>query len=156
MTQAKLKLALVALCYAPVAFAQTPKDDKQQQPTTVDESAFTFTEAQLGENDNMSQNVTIINSASNLYASQVGYLFSPMRFRYRAFNQKYNEVHVNGVPVNDVVSGQFRFSNVGGLNQQTRNADFALPFESNLFAMPAMGGSNKITKIGRASCRERV
>ena len=107
--QAKLKLALVALCYAPVAFAQTPKDDKQQQPTTVDESAFTFTEAQLGENDNMSQNVTIINSASNLYASQVGYLFSPMRFRYRAFNQKYNEVHVNGVPVNDVVSGQFRF-----------------------------------------------
>ena len=62
MTQAKLKLALVALCYAPVAFAQTPKDDKQQQPTTVDESAFTFTEAQLGENDNMSQNVTIINS----------------------------------------------------------------------------------------------
>ena len=142
MTQAKLKLALVALCYAPVAFAQTPKDDKQQQPTTVDESAFTFTEAQLGENDNMSQNVTIINSASNLYASQVGYLFSPMRFRYRAFNQKYNEVHVNGVPVNDVVSGQFRFSNVGGLNQQTRNADFALPFESNLFAMPAMGGSN--------------
>ena len=75
--QAKLKLALVALCCAPAAFAQTPKDDKQQQPTTVDESAFTFTEAQLGENDNMSQNVTIINSASNLYASQVGYLFSP-------------------------------------------------------------------------------
>ena len=48
MMQAKLKLALVALCCAPAAFAQTPKDDKQQQPTTVDESAFTFTEAQLG------------------------------------------------------------------------------------------------------------
>ena len=90
----------------------------------------------------MSQNVTIINSGTNLYASQVGFLFSPVRFRYRALNQKYNEVYVNGAPANDIESGQFRFSHVGGLNQQTKNADFALPFESNSFAMPDMAGSN--------------
>ena len=142
--QKKLKLAVMALCLAPSVFAQT--DDKQQQSEThnaiADEQTFTFTEAQLGEDDDMSQNVTIISSNQNVYASQVGYLFSPVRFRYRAFNQKYNEIFINGAPMNDMESGQFRYSLVGGLNQQTRGVENALPFEANNFAMPAMGGSN--------------
>lgn len=140
--QIKLHLAAFALCYSPFVCAQNSNGTSNGQNPATNESAFTFTEAQLGENENMSQNVTIINSGTNLYASQVGYLFSPVRFRYRALNQKYNEMYINGAPVNDVESGQFRFSHVGGLNQQTRNVDFALPFEPNNFAMPGAGGSN--------------
>ena len=89
--QKKLKLAVIALCFAPMAFAQTPvttEEEQEAQSTVVDEQAFTFTEAQLGEDDDMSQNVSIISSNQNVYASQVGYTFSPVRFRYRAFNQK--------------------------------------------------------------------
>lgn len=138
--QNKLKLAVIALCYAPAVFAQT--DSLATQPTTISESAFTLTEAQLGEDEDMSQSVTIINSSSNIYANEVGYLFSPVRFRYRAFDQKFNDVYINGVPMNDMESGQFRFTTIGGLNQQTRNVEFALPFESNSFAMTGMGGSN--------------
>ena len=108
----------------------------------MSETAFTFTEAQLGEDDDMSQNVSIINSNSNIYASEVGYLFSPMRFRYRAFDQKYNDIYINGTPINDLETGQFRYSWVGGLNQQTRNMESAMPFEGNRFSMPGMGGSN--------------
>ena len=139
----KLKLAVMALCLAPSAFAQT-EDNKQSegQNAIASEQAFTFTEAQLGEDDDMSQNVTIISSNQNIYASQVGYLFSPVRFRYRAFNQKYNEIYINGAQMNDMESGQFRYSLVGGLNQQTRGVENALPFEVNNFAMSAMGGSN--------------
>ena len=44
--------------------------------------------------------------------------------------------------MNDVESGQFRYSMIGGLNAQTRNVEFALPFENNNFSMSAMGGSN--------------
>ncbi len=113
-----------------------------QQAGMQNEQAFTFTEAQLGEDDDMSQNVTVVSSNNNVYASQVGYLFSPMRFRYRAFDQKYNEIFINGAPMNDMESGQFRYSMVGGLNNQTRDVETSLPFESNRFAMPAMGGSN--------------
>ena len=139
--QKKLKLAVIALCYSSLAFAQTDENTEAQKANN-NESAFTFTEAQLGEDDDMTQNVTILNSNSNVYASEVGYLFSPVRFRYRAFNQKYNDVYINGAPMNDMESGQFRYSLVGGLNQQTRNVDFALPFESNTFSMSNMGGSN--------------
>lgn len=76
----------------------------------MDESAFTFTEAQLGEDNDMNDNVTILNSNSNVYASQVGFLYSPMRFRYRALSQKYNDIYINGAPMNDMESGQFRYS----------------------------------------------
>lgn len=138
--QKKLKLAVMALCYSPWALAQS--DSIGLKGAVMSESAFTFTEAQLGEDDDMSQNVSIINSNSNIYASEVGYLFSPMRFRYRAFDQRYNDIYINGAPINDMESGQFRYSWVGGLNQQTRNMESALPFEDNNFSMTAMGGSN--------------
>lgn len=142
MKQKNLKLAVMALCSASLAQAQNPTDSIGQRSSILNESAFTFTEAQLGEDDDMSQNVTIVNSNNNIYASEVGYLFSPVRFRYRAFDQKYNDVYINGIPMNDKETGQFRFSNIGGLNQQTKNQEFALPFESNKFAMTGMAGSN--------------
>ncbi len=142
MKQKNLKLAVMALCSASLAQAQNPTDSIGQRSAALSESAFTFTEAQLGEDDDMSQNMTIVNSNNNIYASEVGYLFSPVRFRYRAFDQKYNDIYINGVLMNDMETGQFRFSNVGGLNQQTKNQEFALPFESNNFSMPGMAGSN--------------
>lgn len=142
--QKKLKLAVMAFCLATTAVAQTPETEKEKdgQSAITSEQAFTFTEAQLGEDDDMSQNVTIISSNQNIYASQVGYMFSPVRFRYRAFNQKYNEIYINGAMMNDMESGQFRYSLVGGLNQQTRGVENALPFEFNNFAVSGMGGSN--------------
>lgn len=141
--QKKLKLAVLAFCSALPVLAQdaNPQGQKQTQADNQ-EAAFTFTEAQLGEDDDMSQNVTIINSNSNVYASQVGYLFSPVRFKYRAFNQKYNEIYINGAPMNDVESGQFRYSLIGGLNNQTRDVEYSLPFEDNKFSVSSMGGSN--------------
>ena len=138
--QKKLNLAVLAMCCAPAAYAQT--DSIGYTSEAQSEAAITFTEAQLGEDDDMTQNVTIVNSNTNIYASQAGYLFSPARFRYRALDQKYNEVYINGLSMNDMENGQFRYSQVGGLNNMTRNVDFALPFEGNSFSFAGMGGSN--------------
>lgn len=136
----KLIIAVAALCYTPLAMAQN--DSIGLKGAVMSETAFTFTEAQLGEDEDMSQNVSIINSNSNIYASEVGYLFSPMRFRYRAFDQRYNDIYINDAPINDMETGQFRYSWVGGLNQQTRNMESSMPFEGNRFSIPGMGGSN--------------
>ena len=138
--QKKLNLAVLAMLSVPAAYAQT--DTTSVGNAANIDAAITFTEAQLGEDDDMTQNVTIIGSNNNIYASGVGYLFSPVRFRYRAFDQKFNDVYVNGLPLNDMETGQFRYSQVGGLNNMTRNVEFTLPFESNNFAMPGMAGSN--------------
>ena len=71
--QKTLKLAMMALCCSAPAFAQNNIETQTQKNSDQSEQAFTFTEAQLGEDDDMSQNISIINSNSNLYASQVGY-----------------------------------------------------------------------------------
>ena len=101
--QKKLKLTVMALFIAATALAQV-EEPKQSEAgeDVVSEQAFTFTEAQLGDDEDVSQNVTIISSNQNIYASTVGFLFSPARFRYRAFNQKYNEIYINGAPMNDL------------------------------------------------------
>jgi hypothetical protein len=114
----------------------------QQDSVNVGEQAFTFTEAQLGEDENVTQSVSIISSGTNAYANEVGYRWSPMRFKYRAYNAKYNDIYINGNPVNDIERGDFRYSFVGGLNNQTRSMESALPFEPNNFSMTGLGGSN--------------
>ena len=141
--QKELKLIVIALCFPFVAFAQKPQTE--QQPVTAsddDDTAFTFTEAQLTDDDNTLNTISIVGSNHNVYASEVGYRFSPARFKYRALGGKYNEMFINGNPANDVERGEFNFGFVGGLNNQTRSAEHVLPFEENNFAMTALAGSN--------------
>ena len=135
----KLLLAAMALCATSAIQAQ------EVDSLAIDvqsEQAFTFTEAQLSEEDDVAQNVTVISSNRNVYASEVGYRFSPARFKYRAFGSKYNDMYINGNPVNDAERGEFRYSFVGGLNNQTRSQESALPFEDNTFSMSGMGGAS--------------
>ena len=140
--QKELKLIVIALCLPLLTFAQNTVTEQQKATSEDDgDAAFTFTEAQLGDDDTM-PTISIIGSNSNTYASEVGYRFSAARFKYRGYSGKYNEMFINGNPVNDVERGEFNFSYVGGLNNQTRSAEHALPLEDNHFAMPALGGSN--------------
>ena len=118
------------------------EEDEETEKATLSDQAFTFTETQLGEDDDMAQSVSIISSNQNVFANSAGYQFSAGRYRYRAFTQKYNEVYINGAPMNDLVSGQFRYAVIGGLNRQTNSGrENALPFEFNNFSMSAMAGS---------------
>ena len=135
----KLKLLVMALCLSPVVMAQQIDSLAQDMQT---EQAFTLTEAQLGGDDDEPQGISLISSNRNVYASEVGYRFSPVRFKYRAFGSKYNDVYINGNPVSDAERGEFRYSFVGGLNNQTRARETSLPFEDNTYMMTGMGGAS--------------
>lgn len=136
----ELKLAALLSLTASLGYAQnTTESDKDVKQ---DNAAFTFTESQLGEDDDMTQNVIMVNSNTNLYTSNVGYLWSPVRFKYRAYSSNFNDIYMNGVQVNNLENGQFNYSTVGGMNDATRNVDAASPFEANAFCMSSIGGSN--------------
>ena len=83
--QTKLILAVTALCYVSLSKAQsdlpsslaTDEDSLGLSAGTIDESAFTFSENQLGEDEDMSQSVIIMNSSSNVYARQSGSFVTP-------------------------------------------------------------------------------
>ncbi len=134
-----LKLTVMALCCSTAAMAQEPLDSVAIE--LQDETAFTFTEAQLEDDESATQNITIISSNRNVYANEVGYRFSPVRFQYRAYNAKYTDMYINGNPVNDIERGGFGYSFVGGLNNQTRARESSMPFEDNNYAVSALGGS---------------
>ena len=134
-----LTLAVMVLCCSAASMAQEPIDSTATD--LQDEQAFTFTEAQLEDDETSMQNITIISSNRNVYANEVGYRFSPARFKYRAYNAKYTDMYINGNPVNDVERGQFGYSFVGGLNNQTRARESSMPFEDNNYSMSALGGS---------------
>ena len=134
-----LKLVVMGLCCTTAAAAQEPVDSVVHE--LQDETAFTFTEAQLEDDETATQNITVISSNRNVYANEVGYRFSPARFKYRAYNAQYTDMYINGNLVNDIERGQFGYSFVGGLNNQTRNRESSLPFEDNNYSMSALGGS---------------
>ena len=53
-----LKIAVTALCFSASALAQEPIDSIASD--MEDEQAYTFTEAQLGDDETATQNITII------------------------------------------------------------------------------------------------
>ncbi len=134
-----LKFTVLALCCSSAVYAQEPIDSTATD--LQDETAFTFTETQLGDDEAASQIITIISSNRNVYANEVGYRFSPVRFKYRALGARYNDMYINGNPVNDVERGQFGYSFVGGLNNQTRLREASLPFEDNNYGVSGLAGS---------------
>ena len=69
---------VIALAASPLSHAQTigtmgaDSLSTMEEEMLTDDSNFTFTESQLGENDDITTDVIRINSATNIYASQIG------------------------------------------------------------------------------------
>ena len=137
----ELGLMSVLFCLTPALIAQ----NKVKKNVLEDNASFTFTESQLNEDDDVAQsNYALVTSNNDVYLSNVGYLFSPMRFRVRGLDSQYSEVFFNGVQFNDVETGRFSYGLIGGLNDATRNKEGISPFETNNFTFGAVGGSSNI------------
>lgn len=116
-----------------------------QQRSLNENADFSFTESQLGDDDDAGQTVAAITGiGSDLYLSEVGYLFSPMRFRLRAYRNTSNGMFINGVQFNDVERGVFSYSSIGGLNDVTRNREGSPFFLMNNFGYTSVGGADDI------------
>lgn len=138
-----VKLMMAVCCVATGAMAQQPVDTLQ---VIQNESAdFTFTESQLDEDNDAAQTVSSISSTnSDAYLSEVGYLFSPMRFRVRALDNQYSQTYMNGLYLNDVERGQFAYGMIGGMNDATRNRESVTGTEFNRFGWAGIGGAQNI------------
>ena len=106
--------------------------------------SYTFSEGQLGDDDDFTGTTAMISSNDDYFLSEVGYLFSPMRFRIRAYESLYNNVYANGVLLNDAERGQFSYGMIGGLNDATRNKEGATYLEHNRFGFSTVGGASNI------------
>lgn len=141
-----------SLLYAQVVqttAANPLRGDTVNRPSNLgrveDKSSFTFSESQLNEDDDAIQSSTAVNSSNDdIFLSNSGYLFSPMRFKVRAYDSKYNDMLVNGLLLNDAETGRFSYGMIGGLNDATRNQEGASYGEQNVFGYSPIGGASNI------------
>ncbi|MDD5780738.1 MAG: TonB-dependent receptor [Bacteroidales bacterium] len=137
-----VKLMAAACCLATGALAQAPSDTLR---VFDDNSDFTFTETQLDEDNDASQAISSITSTrSDYFLSEVGYRFSAMRFRVRAYDNMYSKTAMNGILLNDLEGGRFSYGLIGGMNDAVRNQEGVPGFGYNTFALPGLGGATSI------------
>ena len=121
--------------------AQEPVDTL----AVLDNADFTFTESQLDEDNDASQAVSVITGSKNdPYNAEVGYRFSPMRFKVRAFDNMYNSYYMNGLQLNDLELGRFGYSMVGGMNDAVRNQEGVSAYDFNRFGVAGVGGATSV------------
>ena len=137
-----VKILAAACCLATGASAQELTDTLKIQN---DNSDFTFTESQLDEDGDLSQGVSsFLGPDDDPYQSEVGYLFSPMRFRVRGYDNMYGYTYLNGMLMNDVETGRFSYGMIGGMNDAVRNKEGLPGFGYNRYGVPLVGGATNI------------
>lgn len=138
----RIALLTAAICLsAPTAWAQV-QDTLHVEDDNAD---FTFTESQLDEDHDASQAVSSVTSAkADPYLSEVGYRWSGMRFRVRAYENQYNQTYMNGLMLNDLERGSFSYGMIGGMNDATRNREGVDGYEYNTFGLQGVGGATQI------------
>ena len=132
-------LLVSAWCVAGAAsFAQSVVTDAFGEPD--ENTDFTFTESQLNEKAVASQAISSIVAKNDPFLNEVGFRFSPMRFRLRAYDNRYEQTYMNGLLLNDVEMGRFNYSSLGGLNDATRNRERVDAYEFANFGVVGIGG----------------
>ncbi|MCI7728131.1 MAG: carboxypeptidase-like regulatory domain-containing protein [Bacteroidales bacterium] len=104
-----------------------------------------ISENELDDEGSSSQNVsTLLTSKGDVFTSNASYTFSPMRFRTRGLDGKYNNTYINGILVNDAERGYFTYSQIGGLNDMVRAKENINATEAASFTFGNIGGAVNI------------
>ena len=75
-----------------------------------DNADFTFSESQLDEDGDIAQTISSVTAKSDPFLYNVGFRFSPMRFRVRAYDNMYANTYMNGLRLNDLELGRFNYA----------------------------------------------
>ena len=105
------------------------------------------------ESANESQSMPVILSASkDIFDNIAGYKFSAGRFRPRGYDNGMADVYLNGVYMNDAMSGYTPWSLWSGLNDATRNQELSSGLAISDYGV---GGVNGTTNINARASQMR-
>jgi len=107
-----------------------------------------------GESDDKDQAVSgLLHSSNDVFVNTASYAFGGMFFQMRGYDSEYENVYIEGVPVNDGESGRAVYGEWGGLNDVFRNREYSNGIEPSKFSIGNLGGSSLITT--RASLQRK-
>jgi len=98
-----------------------------------------------GGDEDLQTNISgILHGSRDVFLSTAGYTFGPMRFRVRGYDNKYSNLHMNGIQTNDMESGRAVWAYWGGLNDVVRNSETHKGIAETDFGFGGIGGSTNI------------
>lgn len=112
---------------------------EDQIPTII------ITEDDLDGGGSNSQDISGLLAASrDVFISATSFAFGPARFRVRGLGAENTSVLINGVPVNDLESGQVYWSSWGGLNDVFRYRETDIGLSAFEYGIGGIGGGSAI------------
>lgn len=97
-----------------------------------------------GSNSSTQDINTSVITSHDVYVNKMGYQLSNMRFKFRGYDNTYEQTYINGVPFNDQLRGVFNYSSIGAINDFTRNGDEVNNSSPSAFGFGSLGGGENI------------
>ncbi len=108
----------------------------------IDDTIFAEMETDIST-DGMSAPVTL-SASKDLFSSIASYKFSEMRFSTRGYDSQYSDVYLNGIKMNDALSGYSPWSLWSGLNEVTRNQESTTGLNGSNVGVGGLNGTTNI------------
>lgn len=111
-------------------------------PTNIDVGLITLNDDELSSDESStSSNAGLLQSSRDVFARVAAYELGSYWFKPRGYDNKYNDIHFNGVRMNKIDNGRATFNNWGGLNDVTRRPDeLTYALEPSAYSFGDIGG----------------
>ncbi|WP_322971226.1 carboxypeptidase-like regulatory domain-containing protein [Faecalibacter sp. LW9] len=111
-------------------------------PNNVDVGLITLNDDELSSDESStSSSAGLLQSSRDVFARVAAFELGSYWFKPRGYDNKYNDVHFNGVRMNKIDNGRATFNNWGGLNDVTRRPDeLTYALEPSSYAFGDIGG----------------
>ena len=87
---------------------------------------------------------TSLSASKDIFNNIASYKFSEMRFNVRGYDSQYQDVYMNGIRLNDALTGYTPWSLWSGLNDATRNQENYTGLEASDFGIGGIGGMTNV------------
>ncbi|NAI90280.1 hypothetical protein GUB92_27735, partial [Escherichia coli] len=87
---------------------------------------------------------TSLSASKDIFNNIASYKFSEMRFNVRGYDSQYQDVYMNGIRLNDALTGYTPWSLWSGLNDATRNQEVTSGIVASDVGLGGIGGMTNI------------
>ena len=87
---------------------------------------------------------TSLSASKDVFNNIASYKFSEMRFNVRGYDSQYSDVYMNGIQLNDAMTGYTPWSLWSGLNDATRNQEITSGLNMGEMGIGGIAGTTNI------------
>jgi hypothetical protein len=86
----------------------------------------------------------VLTASRDVFVATSAFTLGPLRFRIRGLDGLYSQVHINGIPVNEIENGRVSWNVWGGLNDVLRDRDIVVGNAPAAYGMGGIGGASNM------------